>query len=374
MKVVLTHAYSATNSGDGLLVREAVGLVQSAFPGSELTLLALDPSSFEVSSFDRVMHPITGYNLRPGRATVLAGGLLALVTRVRNGAVSGALREADLVVAVGGGYLRAKNPVEAIKMLAVHGPQLQYAGTPMVYLPQSIGPLRFGSSALIRSRLEHAAAVYLRDDRSLSLMRSNGKTRRAPDMALLGLPAAWNPATTAASGGPVGLVARALPGTGSQQDAYRQRLREILSIIPGTELLVQAHARGNDDVEFYKTALSARGPFRTLREATMSGAESRPSVVISVRLHGALEAIRSGVPSVHLSYERKGWGAFSDLALEPYVHNVYDFDPETVATQANTLRSAPEGYWAAVASATARLTHSRDALVSALVSVASRHS
>jgi polysaccharide pyruvyl transferase WcaK-like protein len=372
MKVVLTHAYSSTNSGDGLLVREAAGLVRSAFPDSKLTLIALDPSSFEASSFDRLMHPITGNDVRPGRTKVLAGGLWALTTRTRNEAVATALRDADLVVAVGGGYLRAKNPVEAIKMLAVHGPQLQYAGTPMVYLPQSIGPLRFGSSALIRARLKHAAAVYVRDDRSLNLMRSSEQTRRSPDMALLGLPAVWNAATTAAPGGTVGLVARALPGRRRQQDAYHQRLREILASLPGTELLVQAHARGNDDVDFYRTALSASGAFRTLREATMSGAPNRPSVVISVRLHGALEAIRNGVPSVHLSYERKGWGAFSDLAIAPYVHNVYDFDSNAVTKQASALRASSETYWSAVASATTRLTHSREALISDLASAAAR--
>jgi polysaccharide pyruvyl transferase WcaK-like protein len=130
-------------------------------------------------------------------------------------------------------------------------------------------------------------------------------------------------------------------------------------------LLAQATARGNDDPTFYRS-LGFSGPFRTLRESVSGAVGLRPSAVISVRLHGSIQTIRSGVPSVHLSYERKGWGAYEDLGLSRFVHNAFDFDPDVVWAQVEELRLDPSEYWASVARSIGTLAGHRDALVSKL--------
>jgi polysaccharide pyruvyl transferase WcaK-like protein len=71
-------------------------------------------------------------------------------------------------------------------------------------------------------------------------------------------------------------------------------------------------------------------------------------VAISVRLHGALQAINAGIPTIHLSYERKGYGAYTDLGIKKWVHSVHDFSPETVADQARELLRDPSEYWARI--------------------------
>jgi hypothetical protein len=73
-----------------------------------------------------------------------------------------------------------------------------------------------------------------------------------------------------------------------------------------------------------------------------------PGAVVSVRLHGALESILAGWPAIHLSYQRKGWGAYADLGLEEFVHDARSFDPATVAAQALALRDDPTPFWDAV--------------------------
>jgi polysaccharide pyruvyl transferase WcaK-like protein len=364
MKVTLIHAYSTTNSGDGLLVEEAAHIVRSAIPEAQINLIALDPTSFDQDEFAHVLHPITGGQLTPRGLTVLIRGLVQAVVGRRDKQVQQLRDDSNLLVAVGGGYLRAKNPLEAVKTIAAHLPQLPTDSAPAVYLPQSIGPLRYGSSVPALRRLRGAEYVHLRDDRSVALLSPRvPNARRAPDMALLGLPAVWQDADVAPAGDRIGIVARALPGSRKRRMEYVRRLSEMLSAIPNHELLVQAAARGNNDIVFYEEHFPQESSLRSLKEAVHVGAENRPNLVVSVRLHGALESIRSGVPSVHLSYERKGWGAFEDMGIASFVHNAFAFDPHLVTSQAVKTASSPDRYWDAVRSSMPALSAARQAIV-----------
>jgi len=368
MKVTLIHAYSTTNSGDGLLVEEAVEIVREAHPEAAITLVAIDPDSFQASRFADVIHPLTGRSGGIGSLETLARGALAILLGRRAEGYRVAVQEADLVVAVGGGYLRGKAPVEALKMVLAHVAQMPVTAdtVPFVYLPQSIGPLNVGTLPIVSRRLRMAKAVVVRDDRSVEELSTLDNVHRAPDMALLGLPAEWDPQSTvpAGHGGPIGLVARELTSSRARVKQYRERI-DALAASEGVELLAQATARGNNDPEFYES-LGRRGPFRTLREVVAPGASARPDVVVSVRLHGSIQTIRSGVPSVHLSYERKGFGAYADLGIDEFVHNVFDFDPVKVMAQVESLREDPSRYWAAVGASVSRLSAHRSELVALL--------
>jgi polysaccharide pyruvyl transferase WcaK-like protein len=70
-----------------------------------------------------------------------------------------------------------------------------------------------------------------------------------------------------------------------------------------------------------------------------------PGVVVSTRLHGAVQSLLAGVPAVHLGYERKSWSAYEDLGLSDYVHNARSFDPAAVAAQALALVPDPSAFW-----------------------------
>ena len=94
MRILLLHAYSAHNRGDGLLVNESVALIRSVFDDVELEIVASDPDSFSY-----VGVPV--YNAKPGRR----GWSREYLRVLRN------LDSYDLLVGVGGGYLRAGKPV-----------------------------------------------------------------------------------------------------------------------------------------------------------------------------------------------------------------------------------------------------------------------
>ena len=86
---------------------------------------------------------------------------------------------------------------------------------------------------------------------------------------------------------------------------------------------------------------------------------------MSVRLHGALESLLHGVTAFHLCYERKGFGAYSDLGIPGWVANAADFDASTVVEQLFAPQALPS-FWEATQDALAYVGAQRVALVESL--------
>ncbi|CAB3750309.1 polysaccharide pyruvyl transferase [Burkholderia puraquae] len=371
--VALLHAYSARNSGDGLLVELSVALLRDAFgPDTRVSVVAADPASFPA-------HP----DVRPAPVLAAAGAgrlIGALATALPVGTnpaladLRGLLRDVDLIVGVGGGYLRARNAVEALKLEAGHLVQMRAARAarkPAVYLPQSIGPAA-GNALLARhltSLLAGFDAVFVRDDRSAGFLAANANTQRAPDLAVLefgrqasGLrDRAGSAASTPAH---VALVLRRPPAWSDAQCARYQAqtdtMIERLNAFCRVTFAVQSTGRGNDDAAYYRE----RG-FDDARSLKDVLAADTPDAVVSVRLHGALEAILHGVPAYHLSYERKGFGAYADLGVGSWVANAADFDAHAVC---DTLFAphALSRFWMQAETRLARLERERGKIVDAL--------
>ena len=311
MKILILHAYSADNAGDGLLVDEALDLLREALAEDlDITLLASRPLTF-------AHLPVVAIPTVP----TLRGYDPALRAVLRS------IDEFDLVLAVGGGYLRAGTFVEALKEILVQGPQLRAAArtdVPTVYLPQSIGPVRGGLAFPLRRLLSRMDAVMLRDDRSVDEFGSVNATR-SPDLAAQRVLGGRRPGEQPLEV-PV-LSIRAVHGR-INPDLYR--LARSLGTFDG---YVQSTTGGNDD----RPAAATLSHRRLLERPELMTPGGRPRVVIAVRLHAALMALAAGHYVVHLAYERKGFGAFGDLGLTPWVHNVNRFDPQVVAEQATAL-------------------------------------
>lgn len=366
--IVVLHAYSAANAGDGLLVDATLRLLQDAGAHlSDVHVVALAPATFAgLPDTVTVTAAPAGASTRPA---VVAGRELAAQTAALTGVraattdLADLTRAADLIVGVGGGYLRSGTLLEAGKTAAAHLPQLLAAGTSnaaSVYLPQSIGPLHGPVGAAVRAALRRIDLVHVRDDRSLDALGRHVNAARMPDLAVLELAdtlptLAQHPA---AGDGPTVIVARDLNG-GAR---YEQRLRALATALPNAIWAVQSTGRGNDDQAFYaRMGLgTSHAPLRDVLTA------HRPGVVISVRLHGALQSVLAGWPAIHLSYERKGFGAYDDLGVTDLVHNAWTFDPAVVAAQARTLQADPARFWTRVTQRSGALQAHRAQLVRAL--------
>jgi polysaccharide pyruvyl transferase WcaK-like protein len=376
-QIVLTHAYSRRNSGDGLLVDLSAALLREAFgPRIRLAVVAADPASFP--EYDVLPAPVIADS---GTARITAAARTAC--RLPTAALStlrDRLAQADLIVGVGGGYLRARDGIEAIKLELGHIVQAEAAretGKPAVYLPQSIGPATACTSALtdrIATRLRHALSTFdtvcVRDDRSQKFLAGNKNVRRVPDLAVLEFARSKEEVLArAASHGHevkhVALVLREAPSwSKAQRQRYAQSVRELISLLQSEcrlSFAVQSSGRGNDDVAYYRR-LGISGDLPSLRHLLE---HDTPDAVVSVRLHGALDSLLHGVPAFHLSYERKGFGAYEDLGIPGWVANAADFDATAVMQHLFAPMSLPS-FWDATQDALARIGAQRASLVETL--------
>lgn len=371
--VTLLHAYSARNSGDGLLVELSIGLLRDALGAdTQVSVVAADPGSFPGQPDVRPAPVLAGSGCSRLVSAVAAPLPVALNPSLAS--LRELLQRTDLVAAVGGGYLRARTTVEALKLAAGHLLQMraaQAAAKPTVYLPQSIGPAANNPLLAhhLKSLLATFNAVFVRDDRSAAFLSGNRNTRRAPDLAVLefGRRAQAVLARARASDAPLAHVAMVLRKPPAWSDAQRARyhasttaLIEQLRASCRLTFAVQSTGRGNDDHAYYRTlGIDATRSLKTVL------ADDKPDAVVSVRLHGALESILQGVPAYHLSYERKGFGAYGDLGVEDWVANAADFDASNVAGKL-LAPGAREQFWAAAGYRLAQLGQQRQIIIDAL--------
>jgi polysaccharide pyruvyl transferase WcaK-like protein len=343
--VAVIHAYSRRNAGDGLLVDLSLERLERAgVRRTDCEVFALDAASFHDLPH---VHQIGVPGRRPSPAMLPAAGQLAASAvyvgtgrRLRLGRLPDVLARADAIVAVGGGYLRTGTTVASVGTLLNHVPQLAAASrstVPTVYLPQSIGPLLGPVGALVRRLLQRIDLVCVRDDRSLDELGPGLPAQRFPDLVVLQLSEQLGQAGGASKGDRVFLVGREL----TNGRGYEERLVELAHRLGEVTWAAQAEGLGTkSDFSLYER-LGVRSDGRLL-DLLEKGS---PGVVVSTRLHGAVQALLAGVPAVHLGYERKSWSAYGDLGLPDYVHNARSFDPAAVAAQALELVSDPSAFW-----------------------------
>lgn len=343
VKVLIIHAYSADNKGDGLLVDETIRLLCEAYgPDVKMGLVAAHPESFSALG-------IRTYRSRPTLRGFDPAYTKLMLTRAR---------DYDVLVSVGGGFLRGKNSLELLKTAVVHGPQLVLAacrGTDSVYLPQSIGPFGRLATHPVRTLLRRVSSTWLRDDRSITEM-ALPNSHRSPDLAILGMERRSEPFRAEI---PVVLTVRHVNG-GLPRD-----VRALNSLLAEVDSYVQSDVGANTDVK----AVHELQPHKVLTAAELMTKNTESRVVVAVRLHAALMALAAGHYVIHLAYERKGFGAFQDLGLSEYVHNVNDFDAQEVLQSIQALQTVPElrqSYDRCIAAATNESVEVESAVVASL--------
>jgi polysaccharide pyruvyl transferase WcaK-like protein len=362
--IAVIHAYSRVNAGDGLLVDLTLQRLERAgVARDDVVVVAMDAVSF--ADLPHVVKLGTAgrrADAETARAA-LAGAGVVLARGRAGGEAARVLAAADGFVAVGGGYLRAGTRVNAIGTALNHLPPLVAAarsGRPSIYLPQSIGPLSGRVGDAVRRNLRRVGQVHVRDDRSVDELAGARNVVRTPDLAVLDVADELHAVTAREAGGTPVLVARAL----NDADTYVQRLHVLARDLGDVTWAVQAEgSAAKSDRTFYDD----NGIRPDGRVAELLAAGTGP--VVSVRLHGALQSIMSGVPAIHLGYERKSWGAYEDLGIERWVHSARSFDPARVAEQVRELQADPGPYWAAIG-ANAEALRERSAALDAAIRTA----
>ena len=335
--IVLLHGYRAQNRGDAWLVELAQEVVEAATGATPITF-AVDPSNMPGDT--RAV--LDGSRNRAAAAT--ATSYLPLVSGLSSRLVGlPSPDEVEAAFGVGGAYLRTNDLTHEFVLRSHHVQQLDLMSAigRSVYLPVSIGPFR----PLIRRRVERklrtVGLVAVRDDVSFAELEHLPNVHRVPDLAVLSV-GRNEPGLAARAPGTVAIAVRALKGTDLGVDVGAELTRSGRSVVYGVQSSV---GRTNDDTELYERA----GGLREARDfGEVLSDNPGPSVVIAGRLHAALAGIAAGIPTIHLGYERKSWGAYRDLGLERWVVNSWTATTEQVLALVEELERDPQQYWDAL--------------------------
>jgi len=320
----VVHAYSASNSGDGLLVDLTLKNISTEIQNLPTYLVCIDPESF---GYLKTLYP---------SLNIISLTKFSCVAFLN-------WNKRSLVVGVGGGYLRSGSFIEGLKSLLAHGYQILVQkflkDKCAIYLPQSVGPFKGGAGRILKWLLMSTVDyLYCRDDKSMDEIKG-GKVSafRLPDMVVSEIHKEI-PNIVFKEPRKIYLVARDL-SLKPYSSVYNKSIKALYEKISDCEVVIQASSRGNNDVLFCEAMFGIKKP-RLLKDALIS----EPGIVVSVRLHGSLETILSGSQSVHLSYERKGLAAFHDLGLDEFVMHCSNFSIADVIGRIESISNSPVTY------------------------------
>jgi colanic acid/amylovoran biosynthesis protein len=290
------------------------------------------------------------------------------------------IRDADLVVSAGGGYLHD-----------VHGPVFlrhlytialaARTETPVFVCGQSIGPFRSSLLGWVAARVLSATDyVAVRDPRSAAFLDRAGVTgvpvEVTADSAFLLDPAPPDPPLPEADGGPLvaATVRRWVYPDADRPAAARERYRDAVAacfdrLVVAHDATVVCLAHAAADVTearrvrarcAHPGGVHVRPPDLGPRE--LKGATAAADLVVGTRMHSTVFATAAGTPTLCLSYLPKARTVMERLDLAEYAVDVDEVTPARLRGLVDRLLADRE----AVATRLARR-------VPGLVAAAGRH-
>jgi colanic acid/amylovoran biosynthesis protein len=389
MNILVSNVHSAQNAGDLAILYESLVYLRAAFPKAKMTVAINDPVVDTERLDGEVVLSLTRWLVTlsddgvwrwrkplalPYAAWLLAAGVLYRLAGVRLAPREPARRtlmdayyDADLVVVLGGGHLIARHWLNIAFLWLWVGLALAILmRKPLVFLPQSFGPLPgTPQRTLLRWLLDRAALVVCREYRSAQLLAEIGVRRR-----ILTLP---DVAFTAAEASPDAVDA-ALPGLLARTDQRpligltlmdwginnpqfrRQREYEaaIVALIRhlyrcyDARVVLFAQCYGptieQDDRLVTRRVAAALGPSERLKVAdatltpdVLKAAYRRLDVLVATRLHSAIFSLGAHVPTLVIGYVYKSVGVMEMLGLQRHVQEIDEIESEQLCAAFDRL-------------------------------------
>jgi colanic acid/amylovoran biosynthesis protein len=366
-RIIISHVYSSDNKGDAALTSVLIRDLKRKFKDATITILTLDAiaadeyfervpkqPSFMSYALNKYHNPVVklAYMIFMINSTLLwaawyrlAEAYVYLPKHLRE--VAALYQDADLIVPVGGGYMRSRKGVmhRFNIPLLLHPLLLGYLlGKPTVLYAQSVGPFQNKfEKALVAFVLNRMTLIMLREDTSVRLLASIGVTRnviRTVDSGFLlssrkkiDLRKAYciPPASLL-----VGVTVRYWL-TGKAQQRYEQAVAQALDNVIGT---LHAHVvfipqvtanKGDDDriVSRRVRDIMQHTSAITLVSDTpdhhhIKALYDNLDILLGTRFHSVIFSLTSHVPVLAIEYEHKTSGIMRDLGLEDWVIKIED--------------------------------------------------
>jgi colanic acid/amylovoran biosynthesis protein len=408
MKIIISHAYSNDNKGDAALLSVLISDIQRVFHHADITILTLDHIR-PGETFDGV--PVKNAFMYFARqqyrnrilqtlyACFVAGGTLLAAMLYRWTKLTLPLpksiqdivtlyKDADLIIPVGGGYIRGKEGFMGTMGLffILHPFIFSYLlGKTTVNYTQSVGP--FGNAfqeKMARFAVKRLAGIIVRETISLDLLKKWGIAKNVLLSVDSGF--AFESAATvdlrrqyAIPEGSmiVGITVRSwLPA--KAQEHYERAVAALADhIIPTYHAVVifipqvTVELQQDDDRESGKRVygyMQQRDEARVVTERydhhTVKAMYSDLDFLVGTRFHSVIFALTSEVPSIAIEYEHKTSGIMTDLGLGQWVINIKKTESENLIALFDELVSKRDAYVAHLQSVLpAYIGQARDAIL-----------
>ncbi len=327
MRFLLSGYYGFDNLGDDALLAIVAARLRTRYPHATIDALSANPD-------------VTAHEF----------GITA-TARWDQSTVRAAIAQADVVLSGGGGLFQNATSLKSLLYYAGIVRTAIRAGKKTMVFAQSIGPLDFWGKQMVRECCKGLHAATVRDERSRELFAplvpATRVERTADPVFLYELPE--KPVDLCAAGlGPQSdpLVVVCVRKTAHQNDG-------VVAIAAAVDRLAERYGARVAFVPFGGTP-DAEASTLVIRKCTsqpmlvalddldaVAAAIARAKLVIGVRLHALILAIRFGIPFLAVPYDPKVTGLLADIG--------YPLDPLWIpgrrATASQIERSVDE-LWA----------------------------
>jgi colanic acid/amylovoran biosynthesis protein len=372
VKVVILNTHSVLNSGDAGIVLAQIRYLKDHLPGTEISLTSRTPNT------DKKLLDLEGIKTFPSMIPVpsvyqglwekIEKSLLNILDFSSKWQVYREIKNCDLALCSGGGYFYSNRRVFPGPMFLqnfLHAKMALVMNKPLVFLPQSFGPIynRY-SEGLLRDLLEdnRTVKIYTREKISFKFLHHLLRERKAktkveicPDMAFLAkrdsyersLPALHLPRPL------MGLTLRkwdfpeikSAKGKKDKENKYLETLtnvcREYHARWKGS-IIIFPQVRGPGEKEndrlisqIFMGKLRKHIPGKHIRfldfhdvlsPDQMFHVLSQLDLIVSTRFHSALFALICGIPAIAIAYQPKSRGIMEMMNLEHFCLNMSDID------------------------------------------------
>jgi polysaccharide pyruvyl transferase WcaK-like protein len=329
--ILVAGAYSPGNIGDGLLAELSVQFSNEALQCT-IYLSAVDSKGFK----SEILNNPDRY---PGLNSINVFSSLNVFRLAKL-----FLRRNLVVLAIGGEYLNFSGFKSACKSLIANGLAIFLAlatNRPTGFLPQGI-ILSQKMQKLILPFFRKAKWILLRDSKSIEELSKLRNISKSFDLAIVDIKPTGNPH-------PPSSVIGSILHEVSRSTEYISAIRQIATTENMKFYIQSSYGGNNQDSLFLENTLKI-SKYESAKN--LYGNNSDIGVLISTRLHGAVGAIRSGIPAIHIAYSRKGRAVFNDLGISEYCVGFEDLDPVALlhlAHNLNTSSEARKAYWDKIA-------------------------
>lgn len=371
LRILIVNVHSQANSGDWAILLGQIRLVRKLSPDAEISITSRTPRKDRPRLAEMgigVYAPVfNAAGFQPGNRINWLKSLFSVILPWQALRFVFQLKNSNLVLACGGGYFYSNRSFPGLIFWQnyLHLALAVAFKKPIVFFPQSFGPLASGLSRRLLAGLvesKRVRKVFAREAISLELLRGLSKSRQArdkitycPDLAFY-LDELSRPGHISRRHNPLVILAlRDWDFPGSENPAEKKRLHEnyLDSVLQtcrrlhrekGASFTIYSQARGpgpDEDDRLFSSLIRLRLS-REINSAALTEIDfpdgsmpenqisllSQADLLLTSRMHAAVFSMLAGTPAAVIAYQHKSLGILQTLELEDCGLQIDKLSPE----------------------------------------------